>query len=292
MSDKVDGLSAELLSIGKLPLLKMDIPSFQRPYRWTEENVFQLLQDMHSNRGEYRIGSLILHRDSTTGEEKLLLVDGQQRVTTLTLVLRELGWPNWTDFKAKYRGEQSQETIKSNVNSIHYWISLHLPTEDARQGYLEHILNDCKVTFITVDSLAEAFQMFDSQNGHGKELLPYNLLKAYHIRAMDMDSNKVTVTDSKISYDRRWEQAAKYRPDEDKESAPLDLLSVMTQKLYDIRQWSRQNHSTYFDKTKIGEFKGIQLGKANGQSITGYGIASILMAQLLPSLDKLATKES
>ena len=29
--------------------------------------------------------------------------------------------------------------------------------------------------------------MFDSQNGRGKELEAYNLLKAYHIRAMELN---------------------------------------------------------------------------------------------------------
>lgn len=294
MNGNVEGLSAELKAIGELPFAQMDIPSYQRPYRWTEENVFQLLQDMYVNRSEYRIGSLILHRDNECGNEKLLLVDGQQRVTTLILILSELGWTGWTAFQAKYSGDISQETIKSNKNSIHYWVSHHLPTEEARRDYLSHILKECKVTFIVVDNLAEAFQMFDSQNGHGKELLPYNLLKAYHIRAMDLGSNQVKVTDAKIKYDRRWEKAAKYRPENRKGNESLDLLSVMTQKLYDIRQWSRQNYSEYFDKTKIKEFKGIQLGTSDekGQSITGYGLAALLLSQLLPNLEELASGDA
>lgn len=293
MINQIGGLSAELKAIGELPFIKMDIPSYQRPYRWTEENVFQLLQDIQSNIGEYRIGSLILHKDTEGGTDKLLLIDGQQRVTTLILILRELCWQNWNDFKAKYRGDLSQDTVKSNINSIHYWISLHLPSDENKKQFLHHILTDCKVTFIVVESLSEAFQMFDSQNGHGKELLPYNLLKAYHIRAMDLGSNKIVVTDSKIEYDRRWEAAAKYRPDIKKDSEYLDLLSVMTQKLFDIRQWSKQNYSTYFDKTKIKEFKGVQLGRKghSGQSITTYGMAEILLSKLLPDLNKMASSE-
>ena len=37
---------------------------------------------------------------------------------------------------------------------------------------------------LKVVAFNEAFQMFESQNGRGKELEAYNLLKAYHIRAM------------------------------------------------------------------------------------------------------------
>lgn len=43
---------------------------------------------------------------------------------------------------------------------------------------------------IVVKDRSEAFQMFDSQNGRGKELEAYNLLKAYHIRAMEQNSRE------------------------------------------------------------------------------------------------------
>ena len=44
--------------------------------------------------------------------------------------------------------------------------------------------------------------MFESQNGRGKELEAYNLLKAYHIRAMSYSSQE-----DKILCDKRWEDA-------------------------------------------------------------------------------------
>lgn len=71
------------------------IPDYQRPYRWGVEQAVQLLQDLEEslNRGaddEYFLGSLVLiERGSTTYD----VVDGQQRLTTLTMlfaVLRDL----------------------------------------------------------------------------------------------------------------------------------------------------------------------------------------------------------
>lgn len=55
---------------------------------------------------------------------------------------------------------------------------------------------ECEFVVIKVKELAEAFQMFESQNGRGKDLEAYNLLKAYHIRAMENDSQseKLNVT--------------------------------------------------------------------------------------------------
>lgn len=69
-----------------------EIPPYQRPYSWERENVDQLLQDIweacENAESEYFIGSLI------TIEKKLdslyEVVDGQQRLTTLNLVLARL----------------------------------------------------------------------------------------------------------------------------------------------------------------------------------------------------------
>ncbi len=73
-----------------------DIPMFQRPYVWEEETVQQLLDDIKNAKemgGDepYFLGSIVLVRSD--GELKSQVVDGQQRLTTLTMlfcVLREL----------------------------------------------------------------------------------------------------------------------------------------------------------------------------------------------------------
>lgn len=72
--------------------LRYQIPSYQRPYSWEVENVTQLLDDVweafQANDSEYFIGSLI----TIEVEEKALydVVDGQQRLTTLNLILARL----------------------------------------------------------------------------------------------------------------------------------------------------------------------------------------------------------
>ena len=69
-----------------------EIPPYQRPYSWEKENVQQLLDDLfeayEAEDKEYFIGSLI-----TIEREKDRLydvVDGQQRLTTLNLILARL----------------------------------------------------------------------------------------------------------------------------------------------------------------------------------------------------------
>lgn len=72
---------------------KFFIPSFQRGYRWTEDNVKKLLEDL-SNFGEnvkdknidYCLQPIIVEKNG----DKYNLIDGQQRLTTLLLILKQL----------------------------------------------------------------------------------------------------------------------------------------------------------------------------------------------------------
>lgn len=61
------------------------IPRFQRPYSWEDENIQELWDDVMSARGEdYFIGSMVVYRE---GKQEFSVVDGQQRLTTITILL-------------------------------------------------------------------------------------------------------------------------------------------------------------------------------------------------------------
>lgn len=70
---------------------KFIIPSYQRPYSWTIDNAEQLIDDIYessqSNEGEYFIGSMIC---INKGQNQYEVVDGQQRLTTLSIIVSEL----------------------------------------------------------------------------------------------------------------------------------------------------------------------------------------------------------
>jgi hypothetical protein len=61
------------------------IPRFQRPYSWEPEQVSQFWSDLIENFGEsYFIGSMVVYK---LGKSSLAVVDGQQRLTTITIAL-------------------------------------------------------------------------------------------------------------------------------------------------------------------------------------------------------------
>lgn len=67
------------------------IPSYQRPYSWTDEHVMLLVKDIYdefdSGIKEYFIGSLICINQ---GDDVYEVVDGQQRLTTLSLIITKI----------------------------------------------------------------------------------------------------------------------------------------------------------------------------------------------------------
>ena len=65
------------------------VPLYQRGYAWEEKHIVQLIDDIMDipTEGQYYIGSLIVHRRNDSFE----IIDGQQRLTTLFLLLKSLG---------------------------------------------------------------------------------------------------------------------------------------------------------------------------------------------------------
>ncbi len=64
------------------------IPRFQRPYSWEKENVTDFWSDLIGDEGEdYFIGSMVVYKD---GSSIFGVVDGQQRLTTVTIMLSVL----------------------------------------------------------------------------------------------------------------------------------------------------------------------------------------------------------
>jgi len=71
---------------------KVIIPFFQRTYVWNEENWENLLEGLSNKPEGHFLGSIILKQlHSSSGEPKRLeVVDGQQRLTTLSILIKAL----------------------------------------------------------------------------------------------------------------------------------------------------------------------------------------------------------
>ncbi|GAA8156369.1 hypothetical protein HpBT123_07830 [Helicobacter pylori] len=83
--------------IGKSQERQFVIPIYQRVYSWEKEQCKQLWDDIIKTGGNdqmngHFIGSIVFVQDGiyTTSHNELLIIDGQQRLTTITLLLTAL----------------------------------------------------------------------------------------------------------------------------------------------------------------------------------------------------------
>ena len=245
----------ELLKEGNLR-----IPSYQRPYKWNRKHIRNLFYDLRDAMGkkEYQIGSVILHEILHEKEKYLDIVDGQQRLISISLFLHLLG--NLENYKGANQllsaaefGEISCYHASENYNE---WKNLtQLVGENEAKDICNFLLENCSVSVITMpqERLSEAFQLFDSQNNRGKSLEPHDLLKAYHLRKYDSEDEKIV---------EKWEQFV-----EDKD---LSLKELFDKHLFRMRRWSRgdtgltnKRYGSYlrFTEDFIDDFKGVDLNQ-------------------------------
>ena len=86
------------------------IPFFQRAYVWKKDNWEDLLEDLCELEKTHFLGSLILKQQKPkTGEAKeVLVIDGQQRLTTLTVLLKAI----YDQFDDELKENSKNEVIK------------------------------------------------------------------------------------------------------------------------------------------------------------------------------------
>lgn len=63
------------------------IPRYQRPYAWTEDEISELWNDIQDENGSIFIGSFIFNQGTLETDGYLEVVDGQQRMLTVTILI-------------------------------------------------------------------------------------------------------------------------------------------------------------------------------------------------------------
>lgn len=239
--------------------VRLTIPEYQRPYKWTARNAIQLLDDIiearNANKEVYRVGTLILHKDiDADGNERYNIVDGQQRTITFSLLLLALYELDTEEdsFMIDFLNQQvfdnpfSRHNIPNNLSAFRRRIK-----RSDTEGNMDHmrdmqrlrkfIEDQCELIVVITNDVSEAFQFFDSQNARGKALYPHDLLKAYHLREMsDIDEIK---TEQIV---KEWEKIPQH-----------ELADFFGEYLYRIKEWINGNWASKLNEHNIYKFKGI-----------------------------------
>lgn len=182
------------------------LPFFQRSYVWGEEQWERFLEDMYfvcETKMEYFLGSVILKEQGVadTQNKVHLLVDGQQRLTTLNIFFKILFLKlnEAKEFDSLFRKRNGKLILTHNVNdisafekvlNIEYINDLQSPTNQIEECYCYFrdnmdinrlnygdLLKNITFVGVDLDEHENEQQIFDTINSLGVRLTTADLLK-------------------------------------------------------------------------------------------------------------------
>lgn len=150
---------------------QFQIPLFQRPYSWKKENWETLWEDLMSlynddEKGFYFLGPIVTQAELGTadGISRYIVIDGQQRFTTLSILLAALR--NHLKKSDKQIAEQIHEFFlinKYQKNDDFYKV---LPTQDDCEAYksiIDNKTSKARNKESQLGAIHEAYKFFDGK---------------------------------------------------------------------------------------------------------------------------------
>ena len=244
------------------------IPNYQRGYKWgvphnhKEEKcsvqilLSDILQAKEKNKVEYFIQGVTV----TENNDTVILIDGQQRTTTLYLLLKYLeydrlptikydirketddflkdGFIENGELKSKHKINESQDTfyLKKAVKTIHN--KLNGCSDNSKKEIRRYILENVKLFYITIEK-DEATKVFSMLNGQKAKMKQAELIKAELLRLISKNdsshsqqNNEWEINQARSKYAREWDRwnywwnrkEVKDFYGSNKEESPIDFL--------------------------------------------------------------------
>jgi len=214
---KAKTLPLRALSIDKIyngDKVKYEVPIYQRNFAWEKDEIYALIQDVYdactANKQIYFIGTLVsFHK----GDQVYEVIDGQQRLTTINLILCALGIA--MDNELTYRArKKSDNTIKSapafNVDEKDLGIVrgyqyaknaideiVEKPLYESFKNYFQYKVH---LIHYNVPKDIDLNHYFEIMNSRGEQLEKHEIIKARLIEKLD--------DDDKATFNRIWENCS------------------------------------------------------------------------------------
>lgn len=227
--DDEEEVCLKTMSLKDLFDLKLTIPDYQRIYCWNDNNIKTLwnnLKEMPEGL-DYHLGAIILQCQ----DDGYDIIDGQQRLVTLTLILRALGYEgNMPLLLQRFKSQEACDNIsnaKYVIQEIKGWDC------DENNLMLNNILSHLtfSVLLLKSNNLDLAYTFFSNQNSRGVRLSDYDILKAHHLRFL-------ITNDSQAEHlARRWNTIFQ---DTDSDNEPF-IHKTLGLYLFRIRKWMRKH---------------------------------------------------
>jgi hypothetical protein len=172
---------------------QLNLPEYQRPYRWSFNDIKALLSDLEAyfsveysgNKPLLYMGSVVLHQafDTKTESYVLNIIDGQQRITTLSLICMAIAAKSGIQFtlpSIEFASPVSHERIAKNYQ----WLLEKIEEQSLSSKLMSLDLSRINFTLVVTQSEDEAYRFFETQNTGGVRLTGPQVIKAHHLRAI------------------------------------------------------------------------------------------------------------
>ena len=184
------------------------IPAYQRAYSWENKQCSQFLEDLLEQKSKrYYLGQFLFEKDGET----LFIIDGQQRLTTTILFLsaiakiQEKQGQNIHKIKETYLTDvfrtieddqiifkkisqkhlvseiDDTETIsqKRIIEAFNFFETELIKLDNDSLYLVQQTLENAVISTFYITNKVEATQVFEYQNNRGKELSRFEVIKAY-----------------------------------------------------------------------------------------------------------------
>ena len=184
------------------------IPVYQRNYAWTDTEVGQLIDDIRRHtQGQYYLGSLTVKRRTDGCFE---VIDGQQRLTTLYLLLSVLKSPFNLELSFEHREASSNElsivkqngeltdTNGSQIATIYHYLQsnakkLFGSDNTNQQKFLGKLLTTVQIIRTEIPENTDLNQYFERMNNRGEQLEHHEVIKAKLMSKLSDDKDDQAV---------------------------------------------------------------------------------------------------
>lgn len=181
---------------------KYIIPIYQRNYAWGDDEISSLLQDIKNacekNKEQdknYYIGSLVVYRRENGDFE---VIDGQQRLTTLTLIMHHLGKLGFRNVSFEHRDESEQALSNLNSEKLPSNFSQALKTikkvidewGNNKDEIVKFLLDKVEIIRTEVPEGTDLNHYFEIMNTRGEQLEKHEVLKARLMKKLSENIEK------------------------------------------------------------------------------------------------------
>ena len=176
-----------------------EIPIYQRNYAWGKDEIAELVRDVLDacvkQKENYFIGTLVTY---DKGDNTFEVIDGQQRLTTLFLILKALGkeMKNRLTYRARKRSnatiekipsfkhEYLDEDIKSGYENAYQAIG-EIVTKENEQLFGDYLLNQVRIIHYRVPKDVDLNHYFEVMNSRGEQLEKHETVKVKLMKDLD-----------------------------------------------------------------------------------------------------------